>query len=212
MDIRDSNLMKKVIINIIFISAIAYFSACSRKVICPAYHSYFILDVEETRKTFTLFGADSLPKKNWEVDKEKYGIAKDIPDPRKLKEIRIISMNSIYKKIEDPFEQFNRELAMADSSYIMDSSAEVAQYNYYSDFQNIDQMIYLHHFGKYLPKRGDKRDELKEDLKQEDDSLVSDVDQIEKEPQKKKRKIWRFGKNKKKSKQDQTEDAGEEDQ
>ena len=204
--------MKRVIINIFFISAIAYFSACSRKVICPAYHSYFILDVEETRKTFTLFGVDSLPKKNWEVDKEKYGIAKDIPDPRKLKEMRIISMNSIYREIEDPFEQFNRELAMADSTYIMDSSAVVAQYNYYSDFQNIDQMIYLHHFGKYLPKRGDKRDELKEDLKQEDDSLVSDVDQIEKEPQKKKRKIWRFGKNKKKSKQDQTEDAGEEDQ
>lgn len=204
--------MKRVFIYIFLISAIAYFSACTRKVICPAYHSYFILDVDETRKTFTLFGADSLPKKNWEVDKEKYGIAKDIPDPRKLKEMRIISMNSIYKKIEDPFEQFKREFVMSDSAYIMDSPTELARYNYYSDFQNIDQMIYLHHFGKYLPRKGGKRDEFKEDLKQEEAPLVPDVDQSEGDPKKTKRKIWRFGKKNKKSKQNQIDDVLKEEQ
>ena len=204
--------MKRIITYIFFISSTAYFSACSQKMICPAYHSYFILDVDETKKTFSLFGSDSLPRKSWEVDKEKYGIAKDIPDPRKLKEMRIISMNSIYKKIEDPFEQFQREFDKSDSSYIIDSSDVLVQNQNYNDFQNVDQMIYLHHFGKYIPRKGGNRDELREDMIQEDEPLVVDVDHTKDESKKKKRKLWLFGKKKKKSNNDQTEDTGEEEQ
>ena len=204
--------MKRVIIYIFFISATAYFSACSQKMTCPAYHSYFILDVDETRKTFSLFGADSLPKKNWEVEKEKYGIAKEISEEEKLKEMNIISMNSIYKKIEDPFEIFHREFADSDSIYNIDSTAILAQNNNYNDFQNVDQMIYLHHFGKYLPGKGGNRDEFKEDMKQEEDPIISDVDLEDGQTPKKKRKFWPFGKKNKKSKDDNTENSGEEEE
>ena len=195
-----------------FIGSTAYFSACSQKMICPAYHSYFILDVDETKKTFSLFGSDALPRKNWEVDKEKYGIAMDIPEQKKLKEMRIISMNSIYNEIEDPFEQFRREFVESDSMYSMDSASILAKSDNYNDFQNVDQMIYLYHFGKYIPKKGGNRDELKEDMKQEDEPLVPDVDLIEDDSQKKKRKLWPFGKKRKKSKNDQTEGVNEEEQ
>jgi len=176
-----------------------FYSACQQKMICPAYHSYFILDVDETKKTFSLFGADSLPKKNWEVDKEKYGIAKNIPTQKKLKELRIISMNSIYKKIEDPFEPFPREFAESDRMAYPDSAAISSQVEYDNDFQNIDQMIYLHHFGKYLPKKGESSDLLKEDLKEEPAPLIIDDNTNESTDVKKKKKVWPFGKKKTKS-------------
>lgn len=188
----------------------AYFSACTQTLVCPAYHSYFILDADETRKTFTLFGPDSLPKKRWEIDREKYGIAKDIPDQKKLKEMRIISMNSVYKKLEDPMDQM--ALAESDSALaaiqIGDTTSARAQNEAFNDFENIDQMIYLHHFGKYLPKKGGGADEFKEDLMQEDAAVVED-ENIEESP-KKKRKLWPFGK--KKEKADNEEAQEEEEQ
>jgi hypothetical protein len=69
-------------------------------------------------------------------------------------------------------------------------------------------MIYLHHFGKYIPKRAGNQDEMII----EDEPLVPDVDLIEDDSQKKKRKLWPFGKKRKNSKNDQTEDSGEEEQ
>ena len=191
--------MKKGLVYIFILSSIAFFSACTQKMTCPAYHSYFILDVDETRKTFTMFGEDSLPKKRWEVEKEKYGIAKEIPEQQKLKEMRIISMNSIYKKLEDPFDQFQREFARADSSMYIDSAAVMAKSQNYNDFQNIDQMIYLHHFGKYLPKKEAGRDLLKEDLKVEEKPIIDEESLVEEEPKSKKKKLWPFGKKKKNS-------------
>lgn len=193
---------------IICVIVIVYQSACQQKMICPAYHSYFILDVEETRKTFTLFGADSLPVEKWDVDKEKYGIAKDIPVEKKLDEMRIISMNSIYKKIDDPYEIFNRQYA-GDTTILLDSAAVYADSQNYNDFQNIDQMIYLHHFGKYLPRKGGSDERLREDLRPEE-PLVTD--ELEEEKPKKKRKLWPFGKKNKKSKADNSEETGEEGQ
>ena len=188
--------MKRVL-NIFCVIIFSYLSACQQKMICPAYHSYFILDVEETRKTFTLFGADSLPKDEWDVDKEKYGIAKEIPDWKKNKEMEIISMNSIYNKFEDPFEIFRREFTVSDTSVYIDSTAVLAQSRGLNDFQNIDQMIYLHHFGKYLPRRGGINDEIQQDLKQEEPVVSED---LEEDKPKKKRKLWPFGKKNKKSK------------
>ena len=175
--------MKQVFTIVCGVVILCYFSACQQKMACPAYHSYFILDVDETRKTFSLFGADSLPKKNWDVDKEKYGIARDIPDHKKLREMQIISMNSIYKKIEDPFASFQRVYAEADSMVYMDSAAILADSKGYNDFKNIDQMIYLHHFGKYLPAKNTAggrsvKDTFKEDMEQEERPLIQD-DEVE---------------------------------
>ena len=192
--------MKRVFYLICVITAF-YQSACQQKMICPAYHSYFILDVDETRKTFSLFGADSLPRKRWEVDKEKYGIAKEVPDWKKENEMRVISMNSIYNKIEDPFAMFAREYAETDSSFYLDSAAVIADSQNYNDFQNIDQMIYLHHFGKYLPRKARISDQIQEDLKEEEPPVE---ESLEEEEPKKKKKLWPFGKKNKKSSDDET--------
>ena len=203
--------MKKVVY-IICVIALAYASSCQQKMICPAYHSYFILDVEETRNTFSLFASDSLPKKRWEVDKEKYGIAKAVSDKKKNEEMRIISMNSVYKKLEDPFDVLYRDrVAMGDTSIYIDSAAVIADSKGYNDFQNIDQMIYLHHFGKYMPKRAAEYDLLQQDLQvEQDEPLIQEEEVLEEEP-KKKKKLWPFGKKNKKAKEEE-EEAVEEEQ
>lgn len=194
--------MRRIIIYIFFVSTSAYFSACSPKVVCPAYHSYFILDVDETKKTFSLFGADSLPKKNWDIEKEKYGIAKNIPYKEKVDEMRIISTNSIYKKIEDPMDLFKKAYPKSDSLYSIDSISIIVRNQPNNDFQNIDQMIYLHHFGKYMPKKDENRYRLEDDLKEE--PLIVDEEQEGSEVPKK--KFGLFRKKNKKSKTDQTEE------
>jgi hypothetical protein len=117
--------------------------------------------------------------------------------------MRIISMNSIYKKIEDPMEIFKKAYPKSDSIYGEDIPQELVQTSMYEDFQNIDQMIYLHHFGKYMPKKDENRNKLEDDLKEE--PLIAD-DEQEGEVPKKKKRSGLFGKKNRKSKADQTED------
>ncbi len=184
-DIRTIFRMKQVVTLILGVFGLCYFSACQQKMICPAFHSSFILDTDETRNTFSMFGVDSLPKKRWDVDKEKYGIAKEISDENKMREMRIISMNSIYKKIEDPFDEFRRMYAEADPTVFSDSAAIRADIRGANDFKNVDQMIYLYHFGKYLPAKNTaagimKKDDFKEEMKVEEPSLIIDEDQPKK--------------------------------
>lgn len=202
--------MKQVYTLFFSLIVLCYFSACQQKMICPAYHSYFILDVDETRRTFTMFGPDSLPKKNWEVDKEKYGIAKEVADAKKLREMRIISMNSIYKKIEDPFAEFQRMYAESDGDIQpIDSIAILSASRGDNDFQNIDQMIYLHHFGKYLPsKNSNSNDFIRQDMQIEEEEPMIEEQQ---EPEKKKKGL--FGIFRKKDRSDQEdEQLSDEDQ
>lgn len=204
--------MRQVYSLIISLIVLCYFSACQQKMICPAYHSYFILDVDETRNTFSLFGVDSLPKKNWDVDKEKYGIAKEVADQKKLREMRIISMNSIYKKIEDPFAEFQRSYPETDSMIYIDSAAVLSASRGDNDFQNIDQMIYLHHFGKYLPgKNNDSMEDLRRDMIEEEEPVIQGE---EEEPKKKKKGLFGFMKKKKNQSEEAAtdEDPYEEDQ
>lgn len=172
----------------ISLTLLGYMAACQQKVICPAYHSYFILDVEETRKKFTLFGPDSLPVDKWKVDKEKYGIAKAKPYNRKLQELRTISMISVYKPLEDPFEQYRRQYAESDSGMVIDSAAVLAKSRGENDFQNIDQMIYLHHFGKYLPSKTSAEEQIKEDMKIDEPLIKEESEETEATKKDKKRK------------------------
>jgi hypothetical protein len=201
----------KQVYNLFFtLIVLCYFSACQQKMICPAYHSYFILDVDETRNTFSMFGPDSLPKKNWEVEKEKYGIAKEVADAKKIREMRIISMNSIYKKIEDPFAEFQRMYAENDGEIQpVDSISILSASRGDNDFQNIDQMIYLHHFGKYLPSKNSNNDDfIRQDMQieEEEEPLI----QEEQEPEKKKKGLFGIFRKKDRSNQEEDQSSDEE--
>jgi hypothetical protein len=159
--------------------------------VCPAYHSYFILDTRETTKMFSYLGEDSLPKGGWEVDKQKVGIAEEISDRKKEKMMATVSVESIYLPLEDPFAAYAAQYASGDTLNLMDTAAFMSQTFADADAYNIDQVIYLHHFGKYFPQRKSEQEELEEDLKPEEIAAVAE------EQEKPKRKFWPFGKGKK---------------
>jgi hypothetical protein len=196
--------MKRISVYILLLGVFLQVFACQQKMICPAYHSYFILDIEETRNQFTLFGADSLPIEKWDDQRQKVGIAEEVAYNKKIKDIRTISMESIYLPLEDPLDAVRREFADADSTFSLDTASYMA--DYYNDFHNIDQMIYLHHFGKYLPKRNYGFQEIEEELVT-DEPLV-DISE-EEESREKKRKLWPFGKKKNKTEEEVIESEGD---
>jgi hypothetical protein len=180
---------------------VAVVSACQQKMVCPAYHSYFILDVTETRKQFSLFGPDSLPRQTWDIDKQKVGIAEVVADNRRWSGIDIIPMQSVYIPLEDPFAQYQTEYAEADTAVQVDSLAVLS--NYYNDFENVDQMIYLYHFGKYINRRTIDAFDPAEELK--DEEPLVEASDLEEEPVKEKKGLWPFGK-RKKTKEEQSTD------
>lgn len=192
----------------VFLLFIMGVSSCKPTRVCPAYHSYFILDRDVTRSTFSLFGPDSLPKDPeedlWMIDKKKVGIADDLPYKKKVDKQAIISMESIYLKKEDPLDQ----MAMAETDSATLDSVRYHQRLQNDDFYNYDQMIYLHYFGDYLPKPSEKPQTTEDDLKK-DKSLIKD----EEEPQEEKKKGFLggiFGKKKDKDNEKSEEATDEE--
>lgn len=163
---------------LIFFASGLIFS-CRPSKICPAYHSYFILDPDVTRSTFSLFGPDSLPKdpytELWQIDKKKVGIADDFSRKKKERKQRIITMESIYLDKEDPMDA----MAKAEMDSATRDSLQQAQPIRDDDFYNYDQVIYLHHFGKYFP-RPKPDPSMSEELKQDkDEPLIKDDEPAE---------------------------------
>jgi len=189
--------MRKGFLYILLVVGMASLFSCQKKMICPAYQSYFILDTDETRRHFSLFGEDSLPKQNWEVDKKKVGIANAMAYNKKIGSMQTVSTESVYLPLKDPFADYEFEFAESDSIVSVDTAAVLS--NYYNDFENVDQIIYLHHFGKYLPSKKMGDEAIEEDLSEVDKPLIdAEALREDEEPLKKKRKFWPFGKNKEK--------------
>ena len=189
--------MRLVFLSILSLTGLGAFYSCQPKMACPAYHSSFILDTRETRRQFSLFGEDSLPRDVWEVNKKKVGIADEVAYWKKDWQMRTIPMKSVYIPLEDPFAFFQRDfVARGDSMMLADSVNILA--SVYDDFVNIDQMIYLYHFGKYLQKRKTPAEQLAEELIPDpDEPLIRDM-HPETEPEKpgKTRKRGLFGRKK----------------
>jgi len=146
--------------------------SCKPSKICPAYHSYFILDPEVTQQTFSILGPDSLPREPaWQIEKQKVGIADDFSVRKKERMQKVISMESVYIEKEDPFDS---PLAMAEMDSVTRDSLQNLQRNQvYDDFYNYDQMIYLHHFGKYFP-RPQQAPDIEEEVKDVDAPTIED--------------------------------------
>ncbi len=188
--------MSKKYFYILMSLAIGSLFSCQKSMICPAYQSYFILDPEVTRQHFSLFGEDSLPKQIWEVDKKKVGIANAMAYNKKVRKMQTISTHSVYLPMKDPFADYRREFAESDSIVTLDSASILK--DYYNDFENVDQIIYLHHYGKYLQKKPAEQEDIEKDLVEKDEPLISkeELNGEEQTPPKKK-KFWPFGKKKK---------------
>ena len=76
------------------------FSACTQRMICPAYQSAFIYDKNELRKKFSYFEEDSTPKL-LVASKTKYLIAEPMSYRKKLRSLQTVAMKPINPVLPD---------------------------------------------------------------------------------------------------------------
>lgn len=169
--------------------------SCTRDYVCPAYQSYFLIDKKELKKKFSTFNEDSLPKDRRDFQiinegkyglKTKNGIANDPHYLIRQNAMASVSTESKYYKKLDPFEAASQLAeAMQDStSYISLDSGQLYVPGYEGEIiENVDQAIYLRHFGQYLYR---PKPEVQEtaDAQLEEKPLIED---IEEEPVKQKK-------------------------
>ena len=75
-------------------------SACTQRLICPAYQSAFIYDKNELRKRFSYFQEDSTPKILM-ASKTKYLIAEPISYRKKLRSMQTVPMKPVNPVVPD---------------------------------------------------------------------------------------------------------------
>ena len=75
-------------------------SACTQRMICPAYQSAFIYDKNELRKRFSYFQEDSTPKILM-ASKTKYLIAEPISYRKKLRMMQTVAMKPVNPVVPD---------------------------------------------------------------------------------------------------------------
>jgi hypothetical protein len=75
-------------------------SACTQRLICPAYQSAFIYDQDELRKKFSYFQEDSTPKM-LTASKTKYLIAEPVSYRKKLRSMQTVRMKDVNPVLPD---------------------------------------------------------------------------------------------------------------
>lgn len=140
-----------------FIALLAFFStACTQKMICPAYQSSFIYDKEELRKKFSYFNEDSTPK-ILASRQTKFLVAVPESYRKKLRSLRTVEMKPVYPVIPDSL-KVNKDvellLAETDVSDSVATAADSVETEYAitktKEKYNLDQDLYMWYFRKIL--------------------------------------------------------------
>lgn len=113
---------------ILTIFSLLALSACTQRLVCPAYQSAFIYDQNELRKKFSYFQEDSTPKV-LTASKNKYLVAEEVSYRKKLASMATVEMKEVNPKVPDSLtldgDVSLAELDLAarsviDSTYIVD--------------------------------------------------------------------------------------------
>lgn len=83
-----------------FLSLSLLLSACTQRLICPAFQSAYIYDQEELRKKFSYFQEDSTPK-ILTASKTKYLIAEPVSYRKKLRSMQTVAMKDVNPVLPD---------------------------------------------------------------------------------------------------------------
>lgn len=120
-------------------------SACTQRMICPAYQSAYIYDKDELRKKFSYLNEDSTPKVYYTASKTKYLIAEPISYRKKIRNMSTVEMKDVNVKLPDSLQIGNDDIvagaeldlaarSVIDSIYIVDvpqdSTGEVEEEPY----------------------------------------------------------------------------------
>lgn len=84
---------------VLFICSL-FLTACTQRMICPAYQSAFIYDKDALRKQFSYFQDDSTPKV-LTASKNKYLIAEPTSYRKKIRNMQTVPMKNVYVQLPD---------------------------------------------------------------------------------------------------------------
>jgi hypothetical protein len=129
-------------------------SACTQKLICPAYQSSFIYDKEALRKKFSYFKEDSTPK-ILTASKTKYLVAVPESYRKKMRGLKTVEMKPVYPVIPDSMKLEKEADKLMLESDVIDSAASAPQDSAYAitktkEKYNVDQDIYMWYFRDQL--------------------------------------------------------------
>lgn len=106
----------------LLVGIITLLSACTQRMICPAFQSAYIYDKEELRKKFSYFKEDSTPK-ILTASKTKYLIAVPESYRKKMRSLQTVEMKPVYPVIPDSLKmEEGANLTMAERD-VIDSTA-----------------------------------------------------------------------------------------
>ena len=161
-------------------SAATIFS-CKSNYICPSFESAYILDQPTRHQKFSLFDEDTLPREDFEVKKNKYGVIKSIKYKKKRDELLTVKMETIFPQVEplDTLLLAEQDLSPEDMEQLINEGERPI--NHF----NVDQIYYMRHFGQFLP--------MPEEPANRETELV-DEEEILEEPEVRKKKKWKFWK------------------
>lgn len=100
-------------------------SACTQRLICPAYQSAFIYDKDELRKKFSYFQEDSTPK-ILTASKTKYLIAEPVSYRKKLRSMQTVQMKDINPKLPDSLKIGEGEDLMGEDGVVPGAELDLA--------------------------------------------------------------------------------------
>jgi hypothetical protein len=89
-------------------------SACTQKVVCPAYQSAFIYDKDALRKKFSYFNGDSTPKV-LTASRNKYLIGVPVSYKKKVRTLQTVSMTQVIPVVPDSLKEGDKT-TMGDST------------------------------------------------------------------------------------------------
>ena len=132
-------------------------SACTQRVICPAYQSSFIYDQEALRQKFSYFKEDSTPKiLTASTAKSRYLIAVPESYRKKFRRMQTVEMKPVYPVIPDSLKTQDTDVLMAerDVNDSTNSKAESIDSVYAitktKEKYNLDQDLYMWYFREVL--------------------------------------------------------------
>jgi len=161
--------------------SVATIFSCKSNYICPSFESSYILDQPTRHLKFSLFNEDTLPRDDFEVRKNKYGVIKSIKYKKKRDEMLTVKMETIFPQVEplDTLLLAEQDLSQEDMDQLINEGERPV--NHY----NVDQIYYMRHFGQFLP--------MPEEPSNRETELVEEEEVLE-DPEIKKEKKWKFWK------------------
>jgi hypothetical protein len=140
---------------ILLVSVLAV-SACTQRLICPAYQSAFIYDKEALRRHFSYFKEDATPKV-LASRQTKYLVAVPESYRKKLRSLRTVEMKPVYPVIPDSLrldKDVNLLMAETDAADSAAGAADSVETEYAitktKEKYNLDQDLYMWYFRKIL--------------------------------------------------------------